>query len=361
MIIRSLELSHYRNYKEEVFYFEPGTNVFYGDNAQGKTNALEAIFLTACGKSHRHTKDKDIIGFEEEEAHIKVIAERCGDDYRIDVHLKKNGRKGIAINGNPIKKIDDLLGMVRVVIFAPEDLSIIKSAPAERRNFLNISLCQLDKIYTYNLINYNKVLAQKNKLLKQIDDDTSLRDTLSIWNEQLLGFGKKIIERRSIFINELSNELKEIHSQITGGTEELEIEYEPCCQVEDFERYITRNSEREIAARMSLFGPHRDDIIFKINGIDVRSFGSQGQQRTVALSLKLAEIEMVKKISGDMPVLLLDDVLSELDEGRQKRLLQSIDGIQTIITCTGLDEFIDNRFKIDKTFFIDTGKVKDAK
>lgn len=360
MIIRSLAVSNYRNYKEEIFYFEPGTNVFYGNNAQGKTNALEAIFMCATGKSHKGTKEKDIINFESGEAHIKVIIEKDGVPHRVDMHLKKGGRKGIAIDGVPLKKAVELFGMVHVVSFAPEDISIIKASPIERRNFIDISLCQLDKVYTQYLINYNKTVIQKNKLLKSLDEDPSYRDTIFAWNNQLVNFGRPIIEKRKEFISELSEIIKEIHYQITDGKEELSIIYTPSVD-EDFERVLEEKGFREEAARMALYGPHRDDIRFEINGVDVRNFGSQGQQRTAALSLKLSEIEIIKRRVNDTPVLLLDDVLSELDEGRQQRLLSGIDGVQVIVTCTGLDEFLDSRLKIDKTFFIDSGKVSDAR
>lgn len=360
MIITTLKLSNYRNYDSEYFNFEPGTNVLYGDNAQGKTNVIEAIFTCAVGKSYKSAKDKDVISFEGEEAHIELILNKNRISKSIDIHLRKNGKKSIAIDKVPIRKAVDLLGTVHVVIFSPEDLSVIKGSPAQRRNFIDSELCQLDGIYTHNLINYNKALLQKNALLKQLEEDPSLSETLPLWNEKLSEFGKVIIEKRRAFIGELSRTIKDIHKGITDGAEELIISYEENTSAEEFETNLTRMLQREKSARMSLVGPHRDDLKFVSNGIDLRSFGSQGQQRTAVLSLKLAEIEFVKKKVGDTPVLLLDDVLSELDAGRQKKLLSEIEGIQTIITCTGLDEFVDNKFKIDKTFFISKGRVTEA-
>ena len=358
MIIRSLELSNYRNYEYEKFDFAQGTNVLFGDNAQGKTNALESVFICACGKSYKGTKDKDIIGFDKKEAHIKLIIEKEGVPHRVDIHLKNGGRKGIAIDGVPIKRAVEIFGLLNVVIFAPENLAIIKSSPSERRCFIDIELCQLDKIYTHNLINYNKIIVQKNKLLKQLEDDPSLIDTLSIWNEQLVTYAEPVIKKRREFIEELGGIIAGIHSSITDGAEDLKIIYEPCCKEDELAGRLDRDKARELGAKTSLFGPHRDDIRFEINGIDVRTFGSQGQQRSAALSLKLSEIELVKRRINDTPILLLDDVLSELDEGRQKRLLREIEGIQTIITCTGLDEFKEHEFSIDKTFYIEKGSIK---
>lgn len=357
MIIRSLDLQNYRNYQNLSLTFDEHINLFYGDNAQGKTNALEAIFLSATSKSHRGTKDREIIRFGEEEAHIKMMVEKKGVPHRIDIHLKKGRTKGVAINGIPIRKVTELFGLINVIFFSPEDLSIIKNSPAERRRFLDLELCQLDKIYTYNLVNYNKVVNQRSKLLKDIEFNYSLLDTLDIWDEQLVRFGVPVIERRKQFIEDLSVLMKKIHAMLTDGKEVIRLEYVPNVEAGNLAKKITEERTRELKSKMSLVGPHRDDICFFINDIDARHFGSQGQQRTAALSLKLAEIELVKQRVKDTPVLLLDDVLSELDAGRQNRLLQSIEGIQTMITCTGLDDFVEHCFHIDKTFHIENGRL----
>ena len=361
MIIKRLELQNYRNYNYEFFDFEPGINVLYGNNAQGKTNALESIFFCATGKTHRKAKEKEIINFSEQEAHIKLSFNRRDVDHYEDIHLRSRGKKSIVVDGTSLRRTIDILGNINVIIFAPEDLLIIKSSPSERRNFINTELCQLDKSYTYNLVNYNKVLDQKNKLLKQIDYNGELLDTLPVWNEQLIKYGTEIIKKRKEFISEIEEILIEKHSSLTDNSEKIKMIYQPNSSEEAFSDCLNSGIKREIAAGMSLFGPHRDDIMFTINDVLVKSFASQGQQRTVALSLKLAEIEYVKRKIGDMPVLLLDDVLSELDGGRQRRLLTELNGIQTIITCTGLDEFIDNSFEIDKVFYIDEGKVTEVK
>ena len=361
MIIKSLELSNFRNYKTLDMHFDSGTNILYGDNAQGKTNILEAIYVSATTKSHKSCKDKDIISFDKEEAHIRTYLEKENIETRIDMHLRKNKTKGIAIDGNKIKKASELLGLLNVVFFSPEDLNIIKNGPAERRHFIDMELCQLDSFYLYNLNHYNKIVNQRNKLLKDLYFNPTLKETLNIWDSQLLSYGSKVIERRIQFIEQLNSIIENIHNNLSGDLESLLIQYEPDVEIDYFAKELEKNQERDIRLKQTTVGPHRDDISFIVRkkgeekSIDVRRYGSQGQQRTCALSLKLSEIELVKKLSKDTPVLLLDDVLSELDSNRQNFLLNSIGNIQTIITCTGLDEFINNRFKINKVFKIVNG------
>ena len=356
MIIKSLEIADYRNYDSLHIDFSSGTNILYGDNAQGKTNILEAIYMSATTKSHKGSKDKDVVNFRKEEAHIRTYLEKEGIETRVDMHLRKNKSKGIAIDGQKIKKAAQLLGLLNVVFFSPEDLSIIKNGPAERR-FVDMELCQLDQFYLYNLNNYNKIVNQRNKLLKDMYFNPSLRDTLNIWDSQLVSFGSKIIERRKLFTEQLNEIIIEIHRKLSGGREDLLIQYEPDVMIEDYTRKLSVNQERDVKLKQTTTGPHRDDFSFLVGDIDIRKFGSQGQQRTAALSLKLSEIELVKKMTKDNPVLLLDDVLSELDSNRQNYLLSTIGDIQTIITCTGLDEFVNNRFEIDKVFHIESGKI----
>ena len=360
MIIKSLELADFRNYDSLHIDFSKGTNILYGDNAQGKTNILEAIFLSATTKSHKGSKDKDIINFHKEEAHIRTYLEKEEDEVRVDMHLRKNKTKGIAIDGQKIKKASELLGLLNVVFFSPEDLSIIKNGPAERRRFVDMELCQLDSFYIYNLNHYNKIVNQRNKLLKDMYFNPQLKDTLNIWDSQLVSFGSKIIERRRIFVEQLNEIILGIHKKLSGGKEELVIKYEPDVEIEDFENSMKASQEKDIKLKQTCVGPHRDDFSFMVGEIDIRKFGSQGQQRTAALSLKLSEIELVKKVTKDTPVLLLDDVLSELDSSRQQFLLNTIGDIQTIITCTGLDEFVNNRFEIDKVFRVVEGAIENA-
>lgn len=357
MIIKSIELTNFRNYESLSLEFDKGTNILYGDNAQGKTNVLEAIYLSSITKSHKGSKDQDIIRFGESEAHLRTYLEKDGDTYKVDMHLRKSGSKVIAVNGQKLKKAAGLLGLLNVVFFSPEDLSIIKNGPSERRRFIDMELCQLDSFYLYNLNNYNKIVNQRNKLLKDIYTNYSLKETLDIWDSQLISYGSKIIERRIAFINQLNEIIYDIHKKLSGDKEEILIKYEPNVLIEEFENKLKQNQEKDIKLKMTTVGPHRDDICIDVNGIDIRKFGSQGQQRTAALSLKLSEIELVKKITKDTPVLLLDDVLSELDSNRHKYLLDSIGNIQTIITCTGLDDFVNDRFEINKVFKVSNGRI----
>lgn len=358
MIIKSLELENFRNYNSLHLNFDEGTNILYGDNAQGKTNVLEAIYVSATTKSHKGSKDKEIINFSKEEAHIRTFLSKGNIDYRVDMHLRKSKSKGIAINGQKLKKAAELLGLLNVVFFSPEDLSIIKNGPSGRRSFVDMELCQLDKYYLYNLNQYNKIINQRNKLLKDFYFNPDLKDTITVWDSQLVSYGKQIIISRIKFIDQLNKIIDQIHKNLSGGKEELIITYEPDVDCENFEKNLSSNMERDIKLKFTGVGPHRDDFGFLVNGIDIRKYGSQGQQRTAALSLKLAEIELVKQITKDNPVLLLDDVLSELDSNRQNYLLNSIGDIQTIITCTGLDEFVNNRFEIDKVFKVVNGTIE---
>ncbi len=358
MYIRSLELNDYRNYDNVNIKFDKGINILYGNNAQGKTNILEAIYLCSTTKSHRGNKDKEIIRFGCAESHIRALFNKNEVDYQIDIHLRNEKSKGIAINGVKLKKAAELLGLANIIIFSPEDLSIIKNGPSDRRRFVDSELCQLDKVYLYNLTNYNKIVNQRNNLLKDILIHPELRDTLDVWDAQLVNIGNKIIERRKIFVDQLNEIISDIHNNISGGKEELEIIYDPNVDNDSYEEKLKKHREKDIRYKLTSVGPHRDDFIFYINDIDTKKYGSQGQQRTAALSLKLAEIRLVEKIAGSTPILLLDDVLSELDGGRQNYLLNSISNIQTIVTCTGLDEFINSRIEIDKIFKITEGSVK---
>lgn len=358
MILKSVELSHFRNYDDLYMEFDKGTNILYGDNAQGKTNVLESIYVSGTTKSHKGSKDRELIQFGQEEAHIRTIVEKGGLDYQIDMHLKKNKSKGIAINRMPIKRASELFGILNIVFFSPEDLNIIKNGPSERRRFLDVELCQLDKIYLYNLTKYNKVLNQRNRLLKDISFRPELLDTLAVWDMQLIEYGRKIIRTRKEFVEELNGIVYEIHKKISGNKEELVLKYEPDVLEENLEQELARCREKDLKFGQTSVGPHRDDLCFMIQEIDVRKFGSQGQQRSCALSLKLSEIELVKKSIRETPVLILDDVLSELDSNRQNFLLNSIHDIQTVITCTGLDEFVRNRFEINKIFKVVSGTVE---
>lgn len=357
MKIDSIEVGNFRNYQNAKLEFHEHTNILYGDNAQGKTNILESIFVCGTSKSHKGSSDKELIRIGEEEAHIRMFMKKNNIPHKIDMHFRKNKGKGIAIDGIPIKKSSELLGFINIIFFSPEDLRIVKNGPSERRKFINLELSQLDSFYLHDLGEYNKALAQRNKLLKQIVYKPSLKDTLSIWDMQLLDYGSKIILRRKKFIDNLAELVAQINSKLTGGREYTKVVYEPNTEIDDFEKKLTDAREKDMHFCNTSIGPHRDDLSFINNDVDIRKYGSQGQQRTCALSLKLAEIELVKNVINDTPILLLDDVLSELDRNRQNYLLDSIDNIQTIVTCTGLEEFIDGRLTLDRIFRIADGTV----
>ncbi len=360
MIVKSIELSNFRNYESLDLSFDPGINILYGDNAQGKTNILEALYLSGTTRSHRGAKDKEMIRFKMDDAHIRTMVFKNDVDYKIDFHLKQHKKKGIAINQMPIKRASDLFGVLNMIFFSPEDLNIIKNGPAERRRFLDMELCQLDKIYLDDLSKYNKVLNQRNKLLKDIYDKPELKDTLDIWDAQLIDYGCKIIKRRKQFIEDLNTVIFGIHKKLSGNKEELTLMYEPDVSESRFAERLCEERPKDERFGTTSVGPHRDDIAFLIQSIDIRKFGSQGQQRTAALSLKLSEIELVKLQIHDSPILLLDDVLSELDANRQNQLLDSISSTQTILTCTGVDDFINKRLHIDKVFHVENGRVLDS-
>ena len=357
MIIRSIELENFRNYPKLKLEFDVGTNIFYGDNAQGKTNILEALFLSGTTKSHKGSKDRDMIFFGEAEAHLRALVEKRGMLYQIDMHLRKNKTKGIAINGYPIQRASELFGILNFVFFSPEDLGIIKQGPSERRRFMDMELCQLDRVYLHDLSKYNKIIGQRNQLLKDLYFRPELTDTLDVWDLQLAAYGKKIIQCRENFVKRLNEIIFDIHGYLSGGRERLQVVYERDTSAEELDEEIIRNRERDKRLKTTTTGPHRDDLLFLADGIDIRKFGSQGQQRTAALSLKLSEIDLVKQIAGDTPVLLLDDVLSELDHNRQNYLLNRLHDIQTMITCTGLDEFVYHRFSVNKVFQVSKGTV----
>lgn len=374
MKVKSLKLKNYRNYTILDMDFDSHTNILYGDNAQGKTNILEGLYLSGTTKSHRGTKDRDLIQFGFDESHIETIVEKKGMQYQIDMHIKKNHPKGIAINKVPIRRASELFGIVHFVFFSPEDLNIIKEGPSGRRRFMDLELSQLDRVYLSNLANYNHIMNQRNALLKDSYGNPNAAMTLDVLDMQLEKYGNEIIDRRKKFIKQVNKIISSIHYNLTGGLEHLTISYESNTGDMPLGEVLKRNRDRDLKFKSTSAGPHRDDLIFTCHackkneqdtnetsgekqGIDIRKFGSQGQQRTAALSLKMSEIELVKEQIHDTPILLLDDVLSELDKNRQNYLLDSIHDIQAVITCTGLDEFVNHRFSINKIFHIKEGKI----
>lgn len=358
MIIKSIELCNFRNYEREEFHFHEGTNVLYGDNAQGKTNVLEAIFVGGTTKSHKSSKDADMIMKGRDQSHIRYFVEKNNCTYKVEIHMKRGKTKGIAIDGLPITSSKDLMGLCHIIFFSPEDLGIIKDGPEQRRRFMNMELCQINRAYLYYLTQYKKVLKQRNALLKQIQQNESLKSTLEIWDSQLVENGTKIIEIRKEFVDQIGIIMKEKHLNLTGGQEEIDVVYKPNCQSQDFANRLFIEGDRDIVLGTTTVGPHRDDLGFYIGEQEIKVYGSQGQKRTAALSLKMAEIKIVEDTIGEKPILLLDDVLSELDRSRQNYLLENIKGIQTIITCTGLEEFVKNGININQTFEIVNGRIK---
>ena len=342
MLIENLELIDFRNYKTEKFSYENGINIVSGGNAQGKTNSAEAIFYLCTGYSPRATRDKQVIRYGEKKAVVRGRAKTAYGSISVEVTFFSDKQREVKINGAPIKKIGELLGNINSVFFSPEELKLVKESPEDRRRFMDISLSQISRSYFYALQKYKKILVQRNNLLKS-DDREVIYETLPVWDEQLSAAGAKIISERNEFLSLLSPLALSAHEFITGGEEKLSL-----CGDDVFtgtEEEIKKSlfaalSERiegDIERGHTSVGPHRDDIKIKVNGTDVRIYGSQGQQRTCALSMKLAETEIFKQKFGEYPVLILDDAMSELDSRRRERLIERISGMQTIITCTEPD------------------------
>lgn len=344
MQITSLDLQNYRNISSLSAAFNSGCNIIYGENGQGKTNILESIYMCGYGRSHKNSKEKEIIKQGCEESHIKAEFQSSLTSQRVDIHLRKNRSKGIALNRVPLRRMGELYGNILIVMFSSEDLDIVKRSPSDRRKYIDMQLCQLDPIYMDNLVNYNKLLEQRRELFKQAEvgrDVHQFNETLDIWDLSLCKYGTAIIRRRREFIEELNKSVFDIHYELSGGKEKLKVVYEPSSDEEMLYQNILKNRERDRLYKQTHVGPHRDDLSFLDDKTDLRVYGSSGQQRSCALSLKLAEISVIKKKKGENPVLLLDDVMSELDRNRQKQLIKSLSDIQTIITCTGMDEFIE--------------------
>ncbi|MBP3911673.1 MAG: DNA replication/repair protein RecF [Niameybacter sp.] len=355
MYIQELALNNFRNYGEVNIQLDKGINIFKGDNAQGKTNVLEAIYLCATARSHRTSQEKEVIKWNEEAAHITLDVQKRTFNDKIDFHITQKG-KAVAINKLPVAKLGELFGTLTVVMFSPEDLQLIKKSPKERRRFIDIELCQFNKLYYYALKQYYKVLKQRNNALKQYQQNPN-PDMLDIWDMQYVEYAKEVIRRRSEFIQEINEVAKKIHANISGGKEDLEVVYEPNVLEANIEEKVARYRQKDIMTQSSSVGPHRDDLKFLINGMDVKVYGSQGQQRTVVLSMKLAELRLMQENLGEAPILLLDDVLSELDDSRQKYLFSYTENIQTLITCTGVEQSVWNSQKVGKLYNVVKGNI----
>jgi DNA replication and repair protein RecF len=363
MLVSSVSLKNVRNLKELNIGLSEGINILYGNNAQGKTNFLEAIYICATGRSHRTASDKEIINFKENEAFINLSSVSNGIKDKISVYLRRDLKKGIAVNGVALRKLGDLFGRLLIVMFSPEDLQLVKSGPSERRKFMDMEICQLSNVYYYELQSYYKALRQRNNLLKEISRDKSLKDTIFIWDEQIISHGIKIYNHRMEFTSDINKISSGIYSDITEAKEKLEILYKPNITPETFKQRLERSLEKDIYGGSTSYGIHKDDISFLIDGTEARNFGSQGQQRSVSLCAKLAEIELIKNKTGITPVLLLDDVLSELDSGRQFFLLSRLSDIQTLITCTGVEDVLSKVSSIEniKIFNVENGMIAEKR
>ncbi len=362
MYIKKIKLKNFRNLKEVELSFNKNINIFYGFNAQGKTNLLESIYLSGIGRSFRTNFEKEIISFDEKNCYIQTYIDKNGVSNKISIGLSYNKNKSILLNGIQIKKLGELLGVLLIISFTPDDLQLIKSGPSERRHFIDMELCQLSNRYYYELKQYNHVLKQRNILLKKIKYNSSLEDTIFIWNEKLVEHGSKIIKYREKFVKQLNEIAHTIHLSLTNKAENLLITYKKNVSEDVFLKKLEQNYEKDLQYGTTSYGIHKDDLNFFINDKEVKIFGSQGQQRTVSLSTKLAEIKLIEKEKNEKPVLLLDDVLSELDKNRQKYLLDSIKNMQTIITCTGVEDVLSNIDILDDEnitiFNVNNGNIK---
>ena len=338
MKIDCLELKNFRNYASENINFEDGINFIVGKNAQGKTNMLESLYLLSVGKSPKNSKDKQIIKFNETQSKISVTFSTNAGKKQIKMILADKEKKIITINNLNILKITELVGTLSVVYFSPDELKLIKEVPEDRRKFLDVSISQFDKSYLYDLIKYERILKMRNQILKSSESKENKIEQLNLFTPQLVDTAEKIIKKRFKFVEKLQNYAKNIHKYITNA-ENLEIFYSYTEKLnlsikEDLTLLLNKNLEKELELGFTLIGPHRDDLIFKIDGLDAKLYASQGQQRTVALVVKLSLMEVIKQEIGEYPILLLDDVLSELDETRQNKLLDLATNYQTFITCT---------------------------
>ncbi len=361
MLIKNIKLDNFRNYQKLNITLNSGLNIFVGNNAQGKTNLLESIYYCSIGKSTKTSRDKELIKWGETTSKVKVDIEKQFYTTSIEVITRDKEKKTIKINDIPIKRIGELMGELTVIFFSPDEIRLVKDAPQDRRRFMDIDISQISRNYFYLLCRYDKVLNQRNKLLKFTKDFEALKDAISIWDEQLSDIASKIIFWRINFIEKLSKPALDIHNFITNGKEKLKVTYQGVIgkSIEEIKEKLLKgliqNLSKDYELGYTTIGPHRDDLKVVINDIDIRSYGSQGQQRLATLSLKLAELNLFKEERGETPVLLLDDVLSELDETRQQNLLKIIKDVQTIITCTKYDYPIKEN---DKIFFIENGNVK---
>ncbi|MED4129871.1 MULTISPECIES: DNA replication/repair protein RecF [Shouchella] len=369
MLIRKIQLTSYRNYERAALSFGDKVNVFIGENAQGKTNLLEAIYVISLAKSHRSNKDKELIRFDDEFSRIHIEAENRTGQVELDLIISQKGKRG-KINGLEQKRLSDYVGTINVVMFAPEDLELVKGSPQTRRRFIDMELGQISPVYLYELSHYGKIMKQRNVLLKTMQVKRSTDFTmLDILTEQMIERAAFIMKKRGEFTKQLEKWAVPIHDSISRGKEVLRLQYIPSLEVSeegnlskikiDMQKKYEAKKAEEVRRGTTLFGPHRDDLAFTINDLDVQKFGSQGQQRTTALSLKLAEIDLIHDEVGEYPVLLLDDVLSELDDYRQSHLLETIQNrVQTFVTTTSISGLHESVRQEACIFTVNQGEIK---
>ncbi len=348
----SLTLTDFRNYVGQSVEFTDGLNVLYGENASGKTNMLESIYLCSVLRSPRTTKDKELIRIGASRAKIKLVVEKKYRKHTIDIQIDEAGKKKVAIDGIPVQRAGELLGVLGVVYFSPDEMKLVKESPAERRSFLDVGLSQQQKSYFVALQRYNKALKQRNNLLKESRFSENLDSMLDVWDVSLAEYGAVLIEKRMEYISALDEVASAAHSSISGNKEKLKLSYESGVNLDgnirlNLESAILGARQKDKDLGFSTVGPHRDDIKIEINGKDSRKFASQGQQRTIALAMKLGEVKLYEKETGEYPVLLLDDVLSELDENRRNVLLSATAGVQTILTCTEFDGECKKKYRVE--------------
>ncbi|MFI3173808.1 MAG: DNA replication/repair protein RecF [Bacillota bacterium] len=360
MVIDKISFQGFRNLHPLEYEPQKWLNLIYGENAQGKTNFLEGIYFSATARSIRTNTHSQLIAFEEKESHLQVhVTSDHGRKSRIDVHLRHNEKKAVAIDGLPLKQLGELFGTLYTVMFSPEDLALVKDSPNHRRRFIDMELCQTNKVYYHNLQQYHKILKQRNNLLKQIQKKPKLEETISVWDEQLIQYGISIIKARTAFLERLGILCSQNMKTLTGGKDTLTMEYQPNCTKEQLANKIRDGRKRDILLGSTQYGPHKDDMDFLIAKKKVRLYGSQGQQRSTALAVKLAQIDFIKEETGESPVLLLDDVFSELDSNRQQYLMQYIGGLQSFLTCTGVEDWIRAYVDVKDCLRIENGKIEE--
>ena len=354
MWIKKIKINNFRNYKQQEIVLEENINIFYGENAQGKTNIIEAIFLGSMGKSFRAKKDKEMIRLEMEKAEIEIEYQKSDRDGKIKIEV--SNKKTIFLNGIKLKKLSELLGNINIVIFTPEDINILKGGPQNRRRFLDIMISQLKPNYMYEINLFIKNLEQRNNYLRQIREEKKDENLLDVWDEKLAEYATIVFQYRNEYIKKISQKIKKIHGEITDEKEEIEIEYQSECKTkEEYLKILKERRKLDILKGFTTKGIHRDDFVIYINKKQIDIYGSQGQHRTAILSLKLAELNIVREEIGENPILLLDDFMSELDEKRIYNFLNKIENTQVVITVTKKLE-VENKKNL--IYNVEEGNVK---